>query len=99
GSSGIFGKSILLQMDPDKVQSFGTVVDIVDGDFSLDGMCIFIQLGGDHIIGAILPIFRPRLAGSCPVSGSLPIGKFIEDILVALVALLPMRCLDSSKKE
>src|SRR5690554_4352094 len=94
-----FRKAVLLQMYPDEIQGFRAVVDIINSDFTFYRMSSFIQLRLNDVVGTILPVLRPRLTGGCPVSRSLPIGKFIKNILIAFKPLLPIGYLDRGKKK
>src|SRR5690606_4742931 len=47
----------------------------------------------------ILPVFGPGLSRGRSIGRSLPIGKFVEDILIAFNALLTIGTMDSGKKD
>src|SRR5690606_36753449 len=93
-ASGILLKTVLLQVKPNKIQSFRTVVDIIDGNAAFDGVGIFIQFRTNYVISRILRVFRPALCRGCSLGRSLAIGKFVIDILIAFKALLTIGTMD-----
>lgn len=74
----IFGEPILIQVHPNIVQVFETVVGIVQRYLSAQHIFIGVHRGLDFIIGPVLPITRSGFVRGRSVSGAVVVLKITE---------------------
>ena len=66
-AASVLPVNVLVKLNPQNVQSFGTIVCVGDGFRTMQDMGLRIDPGSNRIVRAVLPVLRTRQTGARPI--------------------------------